>query len=185
MWKALKALLGKIAGQAPPVPAPARKPVPPISPLSKQSLGQDRLTPARTSIPEPLPQAAISRRDPLWAVAGQPLTVSGETKEQGPPEPVFQSSRPGISWDSFRPSVGGGVFSVQVVEKPLQTGRGLTETGQFSGPRPTPTAKSINSFGAKNEIGPRIASIASSTSSSRAVSSIAPAQLRQFKAKPR
>ncbi len=182
MWQALKALWGKIAGQAPPVPAaaPKRKPVPSSPQEAKPPLRNNSSTRATTSVPQPPAQPATPG-DPLSRLA----------------DPA--SPPPNNAWDAFsaiaaaedtRKKEASGLESGQSAGDPTQeksTDLPPELSQEFPqavqtplGPaRPTPTAESINSFGAKSDIGSRISSIASSTDSGRAVSSISMARLHQ------
>lgn len=268
MWQALKALWGKIAGQAPPVPptSSTRKPVPPPSSQPKQSPSKDLSTRATTPVPQPAPKAATSTsgRDPLSKldeVASKPPTApskawdafatistaadtqkeessgleSGkptedttddflqrlvgkrpaptaetatpepepvaeilepqapEDEDRSAPESVSESPDPEITLNISIPTGGApktaSESSEAVVIPPVQPAENPANSQGEEFPkavqspihpaRPTPTAESINSFGAKSDIGSRISSMASSISSSRAVSSISIARLRQ------
>ncbi|MEN9224399.1 MAG: hypothetical protein Q6L60_10020 [Thermostichus sp. HHBFW_bins_43] len=191
MWQALKALWGKIAGQAPPVPSTsttsARKPVPPnLQQPPRDDLSKRATTPTPQSSPKPTPPAAGGKRPvPSEETPAPAPTVAVPTPESR--EEATPVSEPAAT---LTPKVGathmGGESSPPVVaslsqEKPADSSSGRPQARPipiFSA-QPTPTAESINSFGAKSDIGSRISSIAASTDSGRAVSSISVAKLRQ------
>ncbi len=213
MWQALKALWGKIAGQAPPVPAaaPIRKPVPSSPQEARPPLRNDSAAQVTTPVPQPPAQPAtpgdpLSRlADPAspspnkaWdafsAIAAAEDTrkkeASGLESDKPAEDPtddfmqMLVGKRPALSEETPElESVSEIIPPTQPAEKPadLQMGGGFPKVMQspILPAQPTPTAESINSFGAKSDIGSRISSIASSTDSGRAVSSISTTRLRQ------
>ncbi|MFQ3584989.1 MAG: hypothetical protein SNJ85_08695, partial [Cyanobacteriota bacterium] len=136
---------------------------------------------AETATPEPEPVAApLEPQAPEEKAVPEPISESPDSSEIT--SDVFPSTgeAPKIASGFSEPGV---ISPVQPAEKSADSPTGGEFPKAVQSPilpaRPTPTAESINSFGAKSDIGSRISSIASSTSSARAVSSISIARLRQ------
>jgi hypothetical protein len=124
--------------------------------------------------PEPEPTAAAPQ-PPEEPPAAEPAATSASEPTLEIPTPTVEVAQIG----------GESAVAIPAQEKPTDSppefSQEFPQAVQTSlGPaRPTPTAESINSFGAKSDIGSRISSIASSTDSGRAVSSISMARLHQ------
>lgn len=132
MWQAFKALWGKIAGQAPPIPpaSSTRKPVPPLSPQPKQPPAKDLSTRATTPVPRPAPKATPSGRDPLSKLDA----VSSKTP-----------TAPSKAWDAFA-AMSATEDASKKESSGLESGKPAEDaTDDFMqmlvGKRPAPTAE--------------------------------------------
>ncbi|MEN9223566.1 MAG: hypothetical protein Q6M04_14120, partial [Thermostichus sp. BF3_bins_97] len=133
-----------------------------------QKLVGSRPTPSEET-PEPEPTTEAPTPPSEETPAPEPV-VSEPTLETPTPEAAQrggESSPPGVALLSQEKPADSPPESPQAAQTPIGSAQ------------PTPTAESINSFGAKSDIGSRISSIATSTDSGRAVSSISIAKLRQ------
>ncbi|MCJ2541517.1 hypothetical protein [Thermostichus vulcanus] len=158
----------------------------------KESTGLESGKPAEDATDDFM-QMLVGKRPAPTAETAPPEPQAPE--EKAVPEPISESPDSSEITSDISPPTGeapkmvsgfsepGVIPPVQPAEKPTDSPTGEAFPKAVQSPilpaRPTPTAESINSFGAKSNIGSRISSIASSTSSDRAVSSISTARLRQ------